>query len=106
MVYGRLVRSSGSSFCRWSKRGQKNQVLSRSKGCFRTKLHLAVAFFRNPVRLVLNGDEVHDPQQSMSLIAGVPAGNMIADKVNHCNDFRQAIIDGGARQVIPPRSKL
>lgn len=31
---------------------------------------------------------------------------MIADKVNHCNDFRQAIIDVGARQVIPPRSKL
>ena len=39
-----------------------------------------------------------------SLIVGFPVENVIADKGYDSNDFRQAIIDGGAQHVIPPRS--
>jgi len=52
----------------------------------------------------LTGGEVHDSQRSKSLIVGLPAENVIADKGYDSNDFRQAIITGGAQHVIPPRS--
>ena len=60
--------------------------------------------FGNPIRVELTGGEVHDSQRSKSLIKGIPAESVIADKGYDSNDFRQSIVESGAQPVIPPRS--
>ena len=102
MVDSSVIRAHQSAA--GAKGGQKNQSLGRSKGGFSTKIHLAVDSFGNPIRVELTGGEVHDSQRSKSLIKGIPAENVLADKGYDSNEFRQSIIEMGAQPVIPPRS--
>jgi transposase len=78
--------------------------LGRSRGEFGTKVHIAVDALGDPVRLILTGGQVADVTQGVSLIAGIKAGHVIADKAYDSNDLVGSIESGGAEAVIPPRS--
>ena len=104
MGHGGFIRNPGSSFGSRGKRGEINQALGRSKGGFSTKIHLAVNSFGNTVRVELTGGEVYDSRRGKSLIEGISAENVIADKGYDSNESRQAVVAQGAQAVIPPRS--
>lgn len=55
-------------------------------------------------RFVLTGGEVHDVTQAETLIDGVVAGAVIADKAFDSDPLRAKIQANGAKTVIPPRS--
>ena len=57
----------------------------------------------NPLCFELTGDQRHDMTQAESLTIGFECECVIADRSYDAADFVQAIIDRGARPVIPPR---
>jgi len=69
-----------------------------------TKIHAAVDALGNPLRLLLSAGQVADIEQASSLIEGIGAATVIADKGYDSDALVQAIQATGALAVIPPRS--
>ena len=58
----------------------------------------------NPLRLILSAGQVADIEQASSLIEGIKAAAVIADKGYDSDALVQTIQATGALAVIPPRS--
>jgi len=56
-----------------------------------------------PLRIMLSGGEVHDCKTAVTLIEGIDAGGVIADKAYDSNDIRDAIAARDMTAVIPSR---
>lgn len=69
-----------------------------------TKIHALVERVGQLNRFVLTGGEVNDVTQADTLIAGVAAGAVIADKAFDADALIERIRASGAKAVIPPRS--
>ncbi len=69
-----------------------------------TKIHAAVDALGNPLRLILSAGQVADIEQASSLIEGIKAAAVIADKGYDSDALVQTIQATGALAVIPPRS--
>jgi len=69
-----------------------------------TKIHAAVDALGNPLRLLLSAGQVADIEQACTLIEGIGAAAVIADKGYDSDALVQSIQAAGAISVIPPRS--
>ncbi len=69
-----------------------------------SKLHLAVDAHGMPVRLVLTGGTVADCTQAHSLIEGIAAEYLLADRGYDTNAIVAEAVAQGMEPVIPPRS--
>lgn len=78
--------------------------MGKSRGGLSTKIHAAVDALGNPVRLLLTAGQVSEYTQADALIGGFRADFVIADKGYDSDAFVEAIENGGAIPVIPPRS--
>lgn len=81
-----------------------NQALGRSRGGLTTKIHALVERLGQLNRFVLTGGEVNDVTQADTLIEGIPAGAVIADKAFDADPLITRIQASGATAVIPPRA--
>jgi transposase len=81
--------------------GQSEQALGRSRGGFGTKVHAAVSGLGLPARLLLTPGQAADSRQAESLIDGLPAAVVIADKGYDARAVVEAIVARGAEAVIP-----
>ena len=52
----------------------------------------------------LTGGQVHDVTQALGLLAGLPAGAVLADKAYDADGVLGEIEKAGAKAVIPPKS--
>ena len=69
-----------------------------------TKLHLAVDSHGMPVRLLLTKGTTADCSQAMTLIDGIGADRLLADRGHDSNEVVEAASSRGMNLVIPPRS--
>lgn len=69
-----------------------------------TKVHLAVDGLGRPLRLLLTGGQVNDCTQAEALLAGLPAGCVIADKGYDVERLVLGLEARGVTVCIPPRS--
>ena len=83
------------------KRG--DQQLGRSRGGFGTKIHAACDALGNPVRFALTPGQTHDVTQAQTLLDGLAAKEVIADKGYDSDALRQTLQERGSQAVIPPR---
>lgn len=86
------------------KRGAKNQALGRSRGGLSTKIHMLTDAAGRPVRFILTGGQAADCKQGISLLDGVDATHVIADKGYDSDEILAFVRDQGAVAVIPPTS--
>ena len=87
-----------------AKRGADAQGLGRPRGGLSTKIHAATDALGNPVLLLLGPGQRNDITQAHALIEGIGAEAVIADKGYDADHLHDAILDGGAEPVIPPKS--
>ena len=66
--------------CRWRTKKEGAQSLGRSRGGFATKIHLATDALGNALRLILTGGQRNHIRQAESLVNGLCADYVIADK--------------------------
>lgn len=83
--------------------GQEAQALGRSRGCFSTKIHLAVDALGNPLRLLLTAGQRHDSPQASALIEGFEPQVLIADKGYDSGPLLESVTARGIEAVIPPK---
>lgn len=69
-----------------------------------TKIHTVVEGLGNAVRWCLTGGQVHDVTQAVALLAGLPAGTVMADKAYDADALLAYIAENKAVAVIPPRA--
>lgn len=69
-----------------------------------TKIHALVEGLGNLARWSLTPGQTHDIQQAETLIDGLNAAAVVADKAYDADAFLQCIDRSGATAVIPPRS--
>lgn len=69
-----------------------------------TKIHVIVDALGNVIRGMLTAGQTHDVTQAATLLEGLPAKWVVADKAYDAEHFLEAIHDAGACAVIPPRS--
>src|SRR5260370_41417334 len=80
------------------------EALGRSRGGFRTKIHVACDGLGKPVKINLTPGQEHDITQGPALIAGSDAEKIIADRGYDSDAFIADIESRHAEPVIPPRS--
>ena len=85
-------------------KGGHDQALGRSRGGLSTKIHLATDAWGRPLRFALTGGQAADAPQAISLLSGIQAGCVIADKGYESNRILAFIRAQGAEAVIPPKS--
>ena len=56
------------------------------------------------MRFILTSGEAHDITTAPDLLAGLPAGGVIADKAYDSNALRELIAKAGAQAVIPSKT--
>ena len=78
--------------------------MGRSRGGFGTEVHAAVDAPGNPLRFAVTPGQDSDIGAAPELIAGIPAGRVLADKGYDSDAFVEAVEKAGAEAVIPPRS--
>jgi len=103
MAHDRFDDHPGSSAGCWRKRGQQLQALGRSRGGLSTKIHAACDSHGNPVRFILTSGSCADYDCALSLLEGLSAEVVIADKGYDSDRIVAAIGHMGAQAVIPPR---
>jgi transposase len=81
----------------------KDEALGRSRGGFRTKLHVACDGLGKPVKIIRTPGQDHDVTQGPALIANSAANKKVADKAYDSDAFIAAIELQNAEAVIPPR---
>lgn len=79
-----------------------NQDMSRTKG-LNTKIHLAVDTFGMPVRVVTTEGTRADCTQASTLIEGIDADHLIADKGYDTDAILEQARRVGMNAVIPPK---
>lgn len=77
--------------------------MGRSRGGFGTKIHASVSGLGLPVELVLTAGQAADVTQAETLLEGVPAEVVIADKGYDSKALVAAVEARGAEAVIPSR---
>jgi len=85
------------------KRGQSGEALGRSRGGFRTKIHIIVDALGNPVKFILTEGQGADVTQAEPLIDGHDAGAFIADKAYDSDAVVATAQRQGAEAVIPSK---
>lgn len=85
--------------------GQNEQGLGRSRGGFSTKIHILVDGLGNPLRLHLTAGQCHDSPHAQTLLRGVTASYVIADRGYAGQPLVDWIVQQGAEAVIPPHQK-
>lgn len=68
-----------------------------------SKIHAVVDALGNPVRWLLTGGEVADITQAQSLLDGLKADAVLADKGYDADALIDSIQTSGAMAVIPPK---
>lgn len=69
-----------------------------------TKIHVVVDTLGKLIQGTLTAGQTHDVTQAATLLEGLPAKWVVADKAYDAEHFLSAIKNAGARAVIPPRS--
>lgn len=69
-----------------------------------TKIHALVDALGNPARWTLTAGQTHDVTQAESLLVGIRAEKVLADKAYDSRQLIEAIHDLHSQAVIPPRS--
>ncbi len=82
-------------------RGAQAQAIGRSRGGLSTKLHLAVDALGNPLRVLLTPGQRHEMTCAAALVAGLPAGWLIADMAYDADAFRSELVKADTAAVIP-----
>lgn len=77
--------------------------MGRSRGGFGTKIHASVSGLGLPLRVILTAGQEADVTQATSLIEGVAAEVVIADKGYDSTAVVEQIEKQGAEAVIPSR---
>ena len=80
-----------------------NQDMGRTKGGVNTKIHLAVDAHGMPVRMVVTAGTTADCTQASTLIEGIDAQYLLADKGYDSNAIIAQAREQGMEPVIPPR---
>ncbi|VFU10547.1 transposase [Methylocella tundrae] len=78
--------------------------MGRSRGGLSTKIHAATDALGNPVRLLFGPGQRNDITKAHALIEGFEAEAVIADKGYDANHLRQAVLECGAKPIIPSKS--
>ncbi len=81
-----------------------DQELGRSRDGLGTKIHAVCDGLGNTVPFLLTPDQTNDVTQSESLLEGLAADHVIADKGCDSDQVLQTIKKLGAKAVIPPKS--
>ena len=80
-----------------------NQDMSRTKGGLNTKLHLVVDSHGLPVRVVVREGTTADCTQAITLIEGLTAEYLWADKGYDSNEIIEKALAQGMKDVIPAK---
>ncbi|WP_317705330.1 IS5 family transposase [Methylomarinovum caldicuralii] len=80
-----------------------NQDMGRTKGGFNTKIHLAVTALCLPVRMVVTAGPTADCSQAATLIEGIDAQYLLADKGYDSDALIAQAKEQGMEPVIPSR---
>ncbi|MGI2299250.1 IS5 family transposase [Candidatus Cardinium hertigii] len=80
-----------------------NQSMSRTKGGFNTKLHLAVDASGMPVRAIITEGTRADCSQSTYLIEGITPKHLLADRAYDTDKIIKYAREKGIVPVIPPK---
>lgn len=104
MVVSRLLSRPCGLRCGWTKRGQDEEVLGRSRGGFGTKIQVAVDGLGNPVDFQRSAGQEADITHAPALIAGYEPEAGVADNVSAGNAFVETIETLGAKAFMPPKS--
>ena len=78
--------------------------MGRSRGGLSTKIHLVVDARGQPIRFILTGGQAHDAPHAISLLTGINATHVVADKGYDSDKILGFIHSQGAIAVIPPKS--
>jgi transposase len=89
--------------CGWRPKKEGPQAIGRSRGGLTGKIHAVVDALGNPVRWLLTGGEVADITQAKSLLDGLKADAVLADKGYDADVLIDSIQANGAMAVIPPK---
>src|SRR6218665_161395 len=87
----------------WCQKKEGPQAIGRSRGGWTSKIHVVVDARGSPVRWLLTGGEVADITQAKSLLEGLKADAVLADKGYDADALIDSIQVAGATAVIPPR---
>src|SRR6218665_1244025 len=103
----RHTRGSNGGACTstrcWCQKKEGPQAIGRSRGGWTSKIHVVVDALGSPVRWLLTGGEVADITQAKSLLEGLKADAVLADKGYDADALIDSIQVAGATAVIPPR---
>ena len=69
-----------------------------------TKIHALVEGLGNLAHWEITGGQVHDVTQAQTLLSGVSAQAVIADRAFDNDALVDYIVEGGSAAVIPPKS--
>ena len=101
MADDRCQSLQGASSCGRSERRQSGH--ESSKRGLNTKLHLAVDSHGMPVRVIVTEGTTVDCTQAYTLIEGLTAEYLLADKGYDTNDIIDQAIAQGINPIIPPK---
>lgn len=87
------------------KRGHLQQSIGRSKGGLTTKIHAVVDALGNPLRILLTPGNVNDIVPAASLIKGLSADKLLADRAYDANKLIELAHEQKMEVVIPPTSQ-
>jgi transposase len=82
---------------------QDAEGLGRSCGGFSTKIHAVCDALGNPLHFVITAGQKHDASQAISIIRGIKAKALLADKGYDSDKIRAFANDCGMAAHIPPR---
>jgi transposase len=82
----------------------KDEQIGRSSGGHSTKIHIAVDGLGNVVRIILSPGNESDIRHASTLVAGLAADAVVADKGYDSDEFAAELREQGIEVVIPPRS--
>jgi transposase len=71
-----------------------------------SKWHVAVDGLGRPIRFILTGGQANDSNHALTLIAGLTAAHVIADKAYDTHAILDHIEAIGALPIIPKRSRM
>jgi transposase len=85
------------------KKLQSEEGLGRSCGGFSSKIHAVCDALGNPLDFIVTAGQVHDATQALTLVKGMPAQGLLADKGYDSDEIREALLAQGILAHIPTR---
>ena len=104
MIDATIIRAHACS-AGYSKNGQEQEALGRSKGGFSTKIHALVDALGNPLKFILTPGQRHDVTQGDSLVQDLENTMLLADKGYDCNSLVEQLERQKSIAVIPPKKR-